>query len=102
MEQRKRPYAEGSETVYPKKRAALDSNGTPSHVNGESHPDEPKDSDNLEVWDLPRYRTRARILIKLLLDIPQGGHFPSYEVLLEGERKVSVENPRVGASEVQV
>ena len=52
MEQRKRPYAEGSEPVYPKKRAALDSNGTPSHVNGDSHVDEPKDGDNLEVLDL--------------------------------------------------
>jgi len=52
MEQRKRPHVEGSDTVYPKKRAALDSNGTPSHVNGLSHPDEPKDGDNLEVQDL--------------------------------------------------
>lgn len=61
MERRKRPYAEGSETVYPKKRAALDSNGTPSHVNGDSHPDEPKDDDNLEVRDLPFCRTHVRI-----------------------------------------
>jgi hypothetical protein len=60
QQQRKRPYVEDSETVYPKKRAALDSNGTPSHVNGDSHPDEPKDGDNLEVRDLPRYRRMRR------------------------------------------
>lgn len=56
MEQRKRPHVESSEVVYPKKRAALDSNGTPSHANGDSHPDEPKDGDNLEVRDLPCYK----------------------------------------------
>jgi len=55
MEQRKRPHVDGPETAYPKKRAALDSNGTPSHVNGVSHLDEPKDGDNLEVRDLPCY-----------------------------------------------
>lgn len=53
MEQRKRPHVEGSDTVYPKKRAALDSNGVPSHSNGVGHPDEPKDGDNLEVRVLP-------------------------------------------------
>lgn len=61
MEQRKRPHAEGSETLYPKKRVALDSNGTPSHVNGDAHPDEPRDGDNLEVRDLPCCRTHGRI-----------------------------------------
>lgn len=66
MEQRKRPYAEGSETVYPKKRVALDTNGTPSHVNCDSHPDEPKDSDKLEVRDLLCCLTHARTYIKLL------------------------------------
>lgn len=50
MEQRKRPHIEGPEAVYPKKRAALDSNGMPSHVNGDLHPDEPKDGDNLEMF----------------------------------------------------
>ena len=61
MEQRKRPHVEGSETVYPKKRLALDSNGTPSHVNGDNNPDEPKDGDNLEVWDLPYCTTHAQL-----------------------------------------
>lgn len=61
MEQRKRPHVEGSENAYPQKRPALDSNGTPSHMNGVSHPDEPKDGDNLEVRDLPYYRTHARV-----------------------------------------
>ncbi|KAF9653827.1 BRE1-domain-containing protein [Thelephora ganbajun] len=50
MEQRKRPHVESPENDYPKKRAALDSNGTPSHVNGVSHLDEPKDGDNLEMF----------------------------------------------------
>ena len=61
MEQRKRPHVEGSDTVYPKKRAALDSNGTPTHVNGVGNPDEPKDGDDLEVRILPHYRAHARL-----------------------------------------
>ncbi|OBZ67158.1 E3 ubiquitin-protein ligase BRE1 [Grifola frondosa] len=51
MESRKRPHAEDIEHTQSKKRALSDEHGSPSHLNGSaSHPDEPNDGDNLEMF----------------------------------------------------
>lgn len=49
MESRKRLRAEDGDLLQSKKRAVSDSRDSPVPINGVSDPDEPKDSDSLEV-----------------------------------------------------
>ncbi|KAH9839472.1 BRE1-domain-containing protein [Rhodofomes roseus] len=50
-ETKKRPYADDAEQSLPKKRAVSEEKPAASLVNGvESHPDEPRDSDQLEMF----------------------------------------------------
>ncbi|KAI0358367.1 BRE1-domain-containing protein [Trametes cingulata] len=51
MESRKRPHADDDELSRPKKRAVSGDRASPSHPNGAaSHSDEPKDTDNVELF----------------------------------------------------
>ncbi|OSD06800.1 hypothetical protein PYCCODRAFT_765112 [Trametes coccinea BRFM310] len=51
MESRKRPHGDDGESSRPKKRAVSDDRASPSHPNGTtSHSDEPKETDNVELF----------------------------------------------------